>query len=100
MSFGAATDMGSDIDDTMMDILANRPDNAFEENDTFDLRMDEYTLSLLEVDGGLMVGMIRWIFGGIWRMGKGIIRKLYVFNHPPSSSQSTFPSPRNRNPQN
>jgi len=46
MSFGAATDMGSDIDDTMMDILANRPDNAFEENDTFDLRMEEYSLPL------------------------------------------------------
>jgi hypothetical protein len=46
MSFGAATDMGSDIDDTMMDILANRPNDAFEENDTFDLRMEEYSLSL------------------------------------------------------
>jgi hypothetical protein len=44
LSFGAVGDMGSDVDDTMMDILANRPTGPqFDENDdTFDMRMDEY----------------------------------------------------------
>ena len=44
LSFGAVGDMGSDVDDTMMDILANRPTGQqFDENDdTFDMRMDEY----------------------------------------------------------
>ena len=47
LSFGDAGmgmgDFGSDVDDTMMDILANRGNNAsFGENNSFALGMDEY----------------------------------------------------------
>lgn len=47
LSFGVGDvagmgDFGSDVDDTMMDILANRNNASFGENDTFNLGMDEY----------------------------------------------------------